>query len=107
MYRPNDQTLDLLGRIRGSFEEDRETIHSGDPSDALDLYLNGIVSALVSEHGMSEESAIELIFALADKLEGRGLPPFPSEDASPDEVAVWLGTAGTIGFNHYALMAAG
>ena len=101
MYLPNDQTLSVLGQIRNTLEE-QATIHSGNPEDAMELYLNKILGALV-DNGVEEEAAVDHIFAVSDALADKGLPSFPDEDSTQKDIAIWLGTAGTLGFEHYVL----
>jgi len=114
MYQMNDQTVDLLERVRGKLssellgeEDSLEEGEGGDVADAFDMYLDTVLERLVNETSMSEQAGASYIMKAAGELASQGdLPSFPSDDAEDGEVSVWLGEAQTVGFEHYVLRGA-
>lgn len=123
-YTISEQSADLLSRIRAKLEGDlEETMVSGttagdeakpgvggaknnptDVADALDLYLDSLLDAVLKASDMSEDDAMSMILDMADAgAEAGDLPPFPEEEASDDEVSLWLGKAKTVGFKRIVL----
>lgn len=128
----NEQVLDLLTKIRhkvsarmeaawgpeavgqpsgtsatlaepGELEADNPT----DANDAWNMYMINIVERLVAEFDMDQDDAVDFVFDCADELAEEGdLPVVPEDDASDQDVSLWLGTAQSIGFGGYVLAAA-
>jgi len=99
----------VLEEIRSKLEE-QVAMHSDgsagageaenvtDIEDAFDLYLTGIMDALLADFDISEDDAMDFMFSVFDALAEEGmLPPFPDETAPEDQVASWLGTAKSVG----------
>ena len=73
-----------------------------DVDAAYDLYMDTILERLVRDHGMSEDKAVQLIFKVADALEGKcGAMPDQSSDDS--YISMWMGKAKTCGFENRVL----
>ena len=118
MYLINEATVDLLERIQkridgrldemdaegaGESEADNET----DIADAMDLYLNSLANTLLDQFDASEDEVGEFIVDMAMSMAEDGvMPPFPGEDATDDQMSLWLGAAKTVGFVHEVLKAA-
>lgn len=69
-----------------------------DVEDALDMYLSGMVDNLMAQYDTTDEEAANVVFACIDKLVSSGkLPEMPDEDATEDQVAIWIGKAATSG----------
>jgi hypothetical protein len=121
MYELNEQTVDLLDRVRGKLETDLEEMYSistaagssaapgihkamsnpTDVADAFDMYLDTILERLVNETDMSEDEAVAHILNMADQCAREGdLSEWPGDGGSDDEVSIWLGKAKTMGFQH-------
>lgn len=74
--------------------------------DAFDAYISDLIDDLMEKYDVDEDDALEFIFQTADDLTDEGLmTPIPSED-DPQAVAMWLGRAGTVGFERQVLDAA-
>lgn len=74
--------------------------------DAFDAYMSDLVYDLMDKYDCDEEQATEFIFQVADDLAGDDMMlPIPAED-DPQAIAMWLGRAGTIGFERQVLDAA-
>lgn len=70
----------------------------------LDRYVTQIADLLAIEYGMSPDKALGFVFAAATSLAKEGLvDPIPSDNASPDEISLWLGKARTQQFSHHVL----
>lgn len=66
--------------------------------DALDAYLGSLADRL-QNIGKSESEAWSIIRGAASKMASDGtLPSLPSDSSSDDDIALWLGKAGTVGF---------
>jgi hypothetical protein len=118
-YQIGERTLEALEGIRqrleGDLSDDGEdelgegtgqAKNRSDVGNTLDLYLDMIFDHLVSELGLDEEAAQALIFRVADEKAASGdLPLMPTEKSSDDDIAVWLGKAKTLGFEHEVLKA--
>ncbi len=104
--------FEVLERIRERLEVDLDegtgqAKNTSDVDTALNSYLNAILEHLVSELDMSEDEGQQLIYSVADKLAASGnLPPFPTDESSDDEVAIWIGKAKTLGFSNEVTKAA-
>lgn len=86
---------------------DGEAENVTDVEDALDLYLNAMISKLEAEHEFDEDSAIGLVFDVIDELGEEGLlPPFPEEDATDEMLAAWMGKAKSVGLQARVIEAA-
>lgn len=122
MYKFDAGNLDLLGRVRTKLEEahvagtivglkalggELGAENPTDEDDALNMYLDSILERLVEEMDLGEDEAMDMIFAMADILAEEGeLPEFPGDEATPEEVSIWLGQAKTMGFERVVLDAA-
>lgn len=74
-------------------------MNPSDVSNTLDLYLSEIADLLTLEYGKSETEAMSFVFSAASALASDGLiPSMPSDNASDDEVAQWLGKAKSVQF---------
>lgn len=111
-FAMDEATVSHLEKIRAYIGEEEDVGGEGgadnEPNidDAFNLYLDGIADSLI-EMGYSEDEAISFVLDVADEMAAEGvLPPMPAEDALEDEVAVWLGTANTVGFANEVLSAA-
>jgi len=103
-----EDAKDLLDRIRlemmdGMEAEDADD-NETDVNDAFDLYLDSILERLTTSLNADEDMAIEFIMLMADEMEEDGsMPPMPGEDASDNEVSMWMGAAKTSGFANKVL----
>lgn len=65
-----------------------------DVEDALDMYLSGMVDSLMNQYDATDEEAANVVFAAIDQAVAHGkLPELPADDASPQEVSLWVGQA--------------
>jgi hypothetical protein len=105
-------TVSVLERIRVRLEGDLgegtgQAKNTSDVDVALNTYLNAILTRLMTELGMDGDAGEALIYSTADKLAtSRGLPPFPTDESSDEEVAIWVGKAKTMGFDNEVMKAA-
>lgn len=68
-------------------------------SDTLDFYLAEIADLLTMEYDMSEDASFNFVFSAASALAKDGLvPEIPGDNASDDEIAIWMGQAKTCHF---------
>lgn len=96
----NEFTTDEVQEVESDFEDDV------DVEDALNNYLDDIADALI-DMGYDEDEAVDLVLDVADEMAEDGLmPPLPDEDAPLEDVALWLGTAATVGFGPEVMAAA-
>lgn len=64
----------------------------------LEKYISGLVDALLVQYNLSDDEAVDLAFEALDSLVSDGATEeIPGEDASDDQVAMWLGQATTSG----------
>lgn len=68
-------------------------------NDAVNMYLDEIVQALVTGYDFDEDDAVEFIFTCAEDLSTLGA--IPDEDAPDIEMSEWLGRAASVGFSGY------
>jgi len=116
----NNQINELLTKIRRGLEEGgaRGPYTSDDAStmddeaaagdlgaensevDALDAFLTDLADQIVANVDyMDYEEALDIVFDCADSLAETGdLPEMPDDDASADELSLWLGKARSVGF---------
>ena len=74
-----------------------EAENVSDIGDSFDQYLNDMISSLETA-GFDEDTAIGLVFDVADELAEEGLlPPFPEDDSTDQMLAAWLGKAKSVG----------
>jgi hypothetical protein len=74
---------------------------------AFDLYIGDIVDDLTEKYELGEDEALDFVFTIADEAVDSGmLPEIPDESADEEDVAVWLGKAGSAGFERMVLDAA-
>lgn len=86
---------------------DGEAENITDVEDALDLYLNSMISKLEAEYDFEEDDAIGLVFDVIDELGEEGLlPPFPEDDATDEMLAAWMGKAKSVGLQARVIEAA-
>lgn len=79
-------------------------INPSNASDTLDQYLTDIGDLLVLEYGKSDNEAMSFVFSSAGQLARDGvIPKMPDDDASPEEIAVWLGKAKSVQFASHVL----
>lgn len=108
VFSIGEDAKDLLDRIRlemmdGMEAEDADD-NETDVNDAFDLYLDSILERLTTSLNADEDMAIEFIMLMADEMEEEGsMPPMPGEDASDNEVSMWMGAAKTSGFANKVL----
>lgn len=109
---PNAHALDVLERVRERLTDELgegtgQANNVPDVDATLDAYLNAVMDRILSEFEIEEDDAITLIYDTADALAASGqLPVFPDEDASYDDVAIWIGKAKTLGFDNEVIKAA-
>jgi hypothetical protein len=78
-----------------------------DVEDALDLYLNAMISKLEADYDFEEDDAIGLVFDVIDELGEEGLlPPFPEDEATEQMLATWMGKAKSVGLQARVIEAA-
>lgn len=76
-------------------------------SDAFDMYISDMVDDLMEKYELDEDGALDFVFSTADDLAAEGkLPEIPSEEDDAKGLAVWLGKAGSLGFERMVLDAA-
>lgn len=69
-----------------------------DISDALDKYIMGMVDNLMVQYECTDDEAVDMVFNAIDSLASENkIPEMPEENASDDEVAIWIGKAVTSG----------
>lgn len=69
-------------------------IDGEDVEDALDMYLSGMVDSLLNQYDATDEEAADTVFAAIDQAVSAGkLPELPPDDASPQEISMWVGQA--------------
>lgn len=74
--------------------------------DAFDLYIGDMVDDLTEKYELDDDDALDFIFSVADDLAEDGkLPEIPVGD-DEKAVALWLGKAGSFGFERMVLDAA-
>lgn len=74
---------------------------------AFDMYIGDIVDDLTEKYELDEDEALDFVFTIADDAVEDGLlPEIPDENADEQAVAVWLGKAGSAGFERMVLDAA-
>jgi hypothetical protein len=67
---------------------------STEVEDALDMYLSGMVDSLMNQYDATDEEAADTVFAAIDQAVADGkLPELPDDDASEQEVSLWVGKA--------------
>lgn len=70
-----------------------------DLEEEFDVYMDGVLNAVIDEYDADEDEAVDYIIYVADDLAEEGLlPPFPTEDSSTEEVSAWLAAAESSGF---------
>lgn len=70
------------------------SISPADVEDALDMYLSGMVDSLLNQYDATDEEAADTVFAAIDQAVQAGvLPELPPDDASEQEVSLWVGKA--------------
>ncbi len=75
-----------------------EADNISDANDAVDKFLADVVDQLMLVTGMSEGAAFDFVFDFLDSESvSEHLPAIPDDDADPEELATWLGKAGTLG----------
>lgn len=71
-----------------------KSVDADDVEDAFDMYLSGMVDSLMNQYDATDEEAADTVFAAIDQAVSDGkVPPMPEDDASEQEVALWVGKA--------------
>jgi hypothetical protein len=70
-----------------------------DANDAVDKFIADIVAQLVLSAGMEEDEAFDFVFDFLDSMDEKHLSTLPDDDADPEELALWLGKATTLGIS--------
>jgi hypothetical protein len=99
----------VSGDVGGATNADAEAgaggaVNPSDVSNTLDLYLSEISDLLTLEYGKNENEAMNFVFSAASALAREGvIPEVPSDSATDDEVAQWLGKAKSVQFASHVL----
>ncbi len=84
-----------------------EASNVDETGDVIDRYLNDIADQLVQSQGWGVHEAMGFVFDVASEVAEEGhLPEIPSDNADPEEVAMWLGKAASYGFGARVLKSA-
>lgn len=78
-----------------------------DIEDKFNAFMNDVVDAVLDRYDVKDDDAIALVFDVIDSaVEDEELPDFPDDDASEQEVGVFLGAAQALGLKGMVLQAA-
>lgn len=78
-----------------------------DVEDKFSAFMDEIVDALLDRYEADEDDAIGLVFDVIDEMVEEGeLDEFPSDEASEEDLAIWMGKATTAGLKARVLQAA-
>jgi hypothetical protein len=124
MYPINEQVVSLLERVSKKVEAQMEAawgpeaiapsvastkaapgtlgaVNPSDADDSLNGYINNLIDQLLGSFDMTEDDAIDFVFASATSHIALG--SIPEDGASPMEISTWLGTAASVQFGGYVL----
>jgi len=76
-----------------------------DANDAVDKYIADVAAQLMVSAGMGEDEALDFVIDYLEDPEDKHLSPLPEDDADPEELALWLGKATTLGISAKILKA--
>jgi hypothetical protein len=77
-----------------------------DANDAVDKFVADIAAQLVVSLGMGEDEALNFVLDALENPDEKHLSPIPEDEADPEELALWLGKATTLGIAAKILKAA-
>lgn len=95
--------------VGGSASVDAEAgeggaVNPSDASDALDFYLNNMADLLGLEYGKTKSEAMSFVFSAVSQLVRDGMvPEIPGDNAAPQDIAIWLGKAKSVGLGAFVL----
>lgn len=74
-----------------------------DVNDTLIDYMLSIAGSLEDEFELDSDTAIDMVFDIADQLGNDGTLPFIPDESDLEGTALWLGMAKTMGFGEMVL----